>query len=314
MTRRYEPIGELDLYAYADGLLEGDALRRAEIERYLASDAEAAAHVAEIQAQNREIREAYGGALAQPVPDRLMGVLAQPPRNQGRRVTGASAALVLLMVAVGAGWLVGQHDDPDRWALEEFARGAAAQHQVSQHQVSATASGVQAAAASAAGTEPLAWLNERLALEIKAPDLTDEGFALVGKSRVGLSDDGSVQLVYRNDEGTLLSLFLRPRWEERSNPMKVVRSEGVAVHYWLDGPLAFALASNTQGADTEHLAQAVHEAVGRSRLTDPAPNQALSERIPPLHDFGLEGGAMPALSSEPVPVKDRGRAAEPQFN
>jgi anti-sigma factor RsiW len=308
MTRRYEPIGELDLYAYADGLLEGDGLRRAEIECYLASDPEAAAHVAEIQAQNREIREAYGGALAQPVPDRLMGVLARPPRNHGRRLAGAGAAAVVLLAAVGAGWLVGQRDDADRWALEEFARSAAAQHQVS-----ATASGVQPAAASAAGTEPLDWLNERLALEIKAPDLTDEGFVLVGKSRVGLSDDGSVQLVYRNNGGTLLSLFLRPRWEERSNPMEVVRSEGVAVHYWLDGPLAFALASNAQGAETERLARAVHEAVGRSRLADPAASQALSERIPPLHDFGLEGGAMPALSSEPAPLENRD-PAPPQFN
>jgi anti-sigma factor RsiW len=310
---RYEPIGEIDLFAYADGLLEGDALRRAEIERYLASDPEAAAHVAEIQGQNREIREAYGGALAQPVPDRLMAVLAQPPRRQGRRFAWASAAAALLVAAVGAGWLAGQRDDPDRWALEEFARSAAAQHQVSQHQVSATASGVQPAASVAgAGTEPLAWLNERLALEIKAPDLIEEGFALVGKSRVGLSDDGSVQLVYRNDDGALLSLFLRPRWEERSNPMEVVRSEGVAVHYWLDGPLAFALASNAQGTDTERLARAVHEAVGRSRLTDPAPNQALSERIPPFHDFGLEGGAMPALS-DPPPLESRD-PAPPQFN
>lgn len=307
MTRRYEPIGEIDLYAYADGLLEGDTQRRAEIERYLASDREAAAHVAEIQAQNREIREAYGGALAQPVPDRLMGILAQQPRNQGRRVAGACAAALVLLAAVGAGWLVGQRDDADRWALEEFARGAAAQHQVS-----ATASGIQPAAATAAGTEPLAWLNERLALEIKAPDLTEEGFALVGKSKVGLSGDGSVQLIYRNGDGALLSLFLRPRWEERSNPMEVVRSDGVAVHYWLDGPLAFALASDEPGADTERLARAVHEAVGRSRLTDPAANQALSERVPPFHDFGLEGGAIPALS-EPTPLESRDPAS-PQFN
>lgn len=302
---RYEPIGELDLYAYADGLLEGDALRRAEIERFLASDPAAAAHVAEIQAQNREIREAYGSAIAHPVPDRIMAVLTQPPRHQGRRLAAASAAGVLLLAAVGAGWLVGHRDDADRWALEEFARGAAAQHQVS-----ATANGVQPVGGSPSGVEPLAWLNERLALEITAPDLTVEGFALVGKSRVGLSDDGSVQLVYRNDEGALLSLFLRPRWEERSNPMQVVRSDGVAVHYWLDGPLAFALASNAPAADTERLAKAVHESVGRSRLTDPAPSQTLSER--PFYGFGLEGGAVPALSSEPAPGESRDPAA--QFN
>lgn len=303
---RYEPIGEIDLFAYADGLLEGDARRRAEIERHLASDAQAAAFVAEIQAQNREIREAYGGALAQPVPDRLMGVLAQPPRRHGRRLVAASAAAAVLLAAVGGGWLAGQRERADRWALEEFARGAAAQHQVS-----ATASGVQPAAA-VAEVEPLAWLNERLALEIKAPDLSAEGFALVGKSRVGLSDDGSVQLVYRNDEGALLSLFLRPRWEEHANPMEIVRSDGVAVHYWLDGPLAFALASSEPAADTERLARAVHESVGRSRLTDPAAKQTMSERIPPLHELGLDGSAMPTSSSEPVPAQ--GSEPAPQFN
>ena len=93
--------------------------------------------------------------------------------------------------------------------------------------------------------------------------------------------------------------------------MEVVRSDGVAVHYWLDGPLAFALASDKSAADTERLARAVHAAVGRSRLTDPAPKQTLSEGIPPLEDFGREGGAIPALSLEPVPERD---PAAPQFN
>jgi len=307
---RYEPIGEIDLFAYADGLLEGDARRRAEIERYLASDPEAAAYVAEIQAQNRAIREAYGGTLARPVPNRLMGVLAQPPHGYGRRLAGAGAAAALLLAAVGGGWLIGQHDDADRLALQAFARGAAAQHLASQNQVSAGASGVQPAATAAA--EPLAWLNERLALEIRAPDLSPEGFALVGKSRVGQSDDGSVQLVYRDAAGALLSLFLRPRWEERSDPMEVVRSDGVAVHYWLDGPLAFALASDQPEADTERLARAVHEAVGRSRLAEPAPSHALSESIPPLEALGREGG-IPTLSSEPVPF-ETGNQAAPQLN
>jgi anti-sigma factor RsiW len=311
---RYEPIGEIDLFAYADGLLEGDAVRRAEIERYLASDPEAAAHVAEIQAQNREIREAYGSAMAQPVPDRLAAVLVQPRRNYGRRLAGASAAVLVLLAAVVAGWLAGRHDDSDRLALEAFARGAAAQHQVSQHEVSqhhvsAAATGVQPTAA-VADAEPLAWLNQRLALEIKAPDLSAEGFALVGKSRVGPDDDGSVQLVYRN-EGALLSLFVRPRWEERSDPIEVVRSDGVAVHYWLDGPLAFALASDQPPADAERLARVVHEAVGRSRLTDPAPTHVLSQPIPPLDVLGREGG-MPSLSSEPIPFETED--GEPQVN
>ena len=304
MTWRYEPIGELDLYAYADGLLEGDARRRAEIEHYLAGDPEAAALVAEIEAQNREIHEAYAGALAHPVPERLMGALNHPPRGHGRRLFGASAAAAVLLAAGGVGWLAGHHDDPDRWALEQFARGAAVQHQAN-----AGAGGVQPAAVAAAA-EPLAWLNERLAFEIRAPDLTDQGFVLLGKARVGPSDDGSVQLVYSNEQGAQLSLFLRPRWEDRSHAMQVVRSGGVDVHYWLDGPLAFALASNAAGADTERLAQAVHRAVGRSRLTDPAPAQTLSEGLS-LHELGLEGG-MPALSSEPVPVD----AGDPpsQFN
>lgn len=311
MTRRYEPIGELDLNAYADGLLEGDALRRAEIEQYLASDADAAAHVAEIQAQNREIREAYGAAVAQPVPDRVMGALAQDNKNRGRRLVGASAAVVLLGVALGVGWLAGQRDDGDEWALEEFARRAA-----SQHQASSAAGAVQPAGGSSAPVaEPMAWLNQRIALEIRAPDLSAEGFELIAKAMVGPRDDRSVQLVYQDDEGTMLNLFLRPRWEERSSPINVVQSDGVAAHYWLDGPLAFALTSSAPGPDAERLARAVHQAVERSRLADPAPKPILSEGLSQVHGPGAEGRGLPTSSSMPGSLENgRPGAARPQFN
>lgn len=311
MTRRYEPIGELDLNAYADGLLESDAARRAEIEHYLASNAGAAAHVAEIEAQNREIREAYGGALAQPVPERVMGALMQGNKSRGRHPLAASVAVALLGAALGAGWLAGQRADTDEWALEEFARDAA-----TQHQARPTTGGVQSAGASSApATEPMAWLNQRIALEIKAPDLSAEGFDLIAKATVGPSDDRRVQLVYQDDEGSMLNLFLRPRWEEHSSAINVVESDGVAVHYWLDGPLAFALTSNARGTDAERLARAVHEAVERTRLADPAPKPILSEGATQFPRSGAEGDGLPTSSSTPVsPENPRPASSPPQFN
>jgi hypothetical protein len=64
------------LMAYADGEL--DLVARAEIEAAMARDPEVARAVERHRATAEQVRGAYAGVLAEPVPDRLAALVAQP--------------------------------------------------------------------------------------------------------------------------------------------------------------------------------------------------------------------------------------------
>lgn len=275
--KRTEPIGEIDLLAYADGLLEADVVRKEAVERYLSEDAEAAAYVAEIQAQNEEIREFYGPCLLQPVPERLTAALdPKPGGSSGRTLARAAAVAALVVSATAAGWLLGQQAPAGTWALNGFVERAATFHKAA---VTEEATATEAGGKSV--VQALGWLNQRIALELSAPDLATEGFDLVAKESVGPSDDPVMRLVYRRADGAAINLFLRPRWEESESGVGKVESEDVTVLYWLQGPLAFALTTDVGEAEADHLAQSVRTAIERARLNDGAPAMALSPTSSP---------------------------------
>lgn len=73
------------LMAYVDGEL--DAAQRAELEQALAVDEALRVRVAALQSQRRRVAAAFAGALDQPVPERLTGLLAN-----GSAASHASAA------------------------------------------------------------------------------------------------------------------------------------------------------------------------------------------------------------------------------
>jgi len=276
MTRRPEPIQEIDLLAYADGLLEADVARKAEVERYLSEHADAEEFVTEISAQNDDIRAHYGSLLSEPVPEHLTAVLRSEPAQPVRRVLSQVAALAaLLLAATSGGWLLGQKGQDAQWHLSDFVERAATFHH---------AAAIGGAASPAAGgdrmLQPLGWLNQRIALELAAPDLTTDGFNLVAKELLGPEGDPMVRLVYQSADSTTINLFLRPRWEGAGSGVGKADAEDVAVRYWLDGPLAFAMTIDAATPEADHLARAVREAVGRARLNDGVPTMALSPVSP----------------------------------
>ncbi|MGF1592038.1 MAG: anti-sigma factor family protein [Kiloniellaceae bacterium] len=294
MIERYEAIREIDLFAYADGQLEVDLPRKDEVERYLAANPDAAALVAEIRAQNDEIRAHHGAVLREPVPVRLSAVLhgGSAPRS-GRRLAQIAAAVALLVASSLTGWFIGQRDQDAQWALSGFVERAAAVHSGTAADPSATP------AAADAAIQPLGWLNQRIALELTAPDLTGQGFDLMAKEMLGPDSDPMVRLLYQRIDGTAINLFLRPRWDEASSGLGRADAGDVNVLYWLDGPLAFAMTTNAAGVESDQLAVAIREAVERARLSDEAPTMALSPDTPAATQ--ANGAEEPSLLAPVVP-------------
>ncbi|MGF1630343.1 MAG: anti-sigma factor family protein [Kiloniellaceae bacterium] len=297
--KRHESIREIDLLAYADGLLETDLARREEVERYLSKNAKAAAYVDEIRVQNEDLKALYGSVLYDPVPDQLSAVLrAATARPAGRKLAQVAAAVALLLASSWAGWLIGQNGQEDRLGPASFVERAAANHRT----VVAGETAVSAVNGETV-SQPLGWLNRRIALELTTPDLEAYGFSLVAKEKLGPESDPMVRLLYRRSDSTTINLFLRPRWEEASSRIGKAEADEVSVLYWLDGPLAFAMTTSSAGSETDDLGHVVRAAIGRARVNDGVPTMALSpdsgEPAQAIGD-GMPGSLQPIRPDAPM--------------
>lgn len=297
MTRVHEPVREIDLHAYADGLLDADPGRRDEVERYLATHPEAADYVAEIRAQNEAIHAHFDEFLSEPVPDRLAATLHGGPRPLHRKPALQAAVVAALVVAsTVVGWLAGQNDEGRQWALGDFVERAITFHDAAPGALAAPAS------AGTSVVQPLGWLNQRIALELKAPDLTEQGFSLMAKDRLGPKEDAMVRLVYKRPDNTTINLFLRPRWEDSGGEVARSETDDVTAMYWLDGPLAFAMTVEAANPETDNLVRVVRQAIGRARLNEEAPAMVLTPRpgAPMANDAENDRTLVPA----PRPASD----------
>ncbi|MFW5641383.1 MAG: hypothetical protein ACOCY0_01325 [Roseicyclus sp.] len=260
--RHGHPIDDLDLLALADGFLDDDPSRKAEIEAAIARDPAAASRLSDYRAQTAALRAAHAGVLAAPVPERLRAVLEETGGAGARPVLRRAAAGVMVVAAGLGGWLIGQEeDDPARHALlEESYRQFVLR-------------GPEMPLPGDAGGAPeraISWIDDEMAIRLSAPDLSSEGFSLVGKR--GVSDSGGqlVALDYRAPDGRAFSLFIAPRWTDDPGPIVDRERDGVALAYWHDGPLAASLAAHLPSAEARDLAEAVRRAM-RDETTAPPP-------------------------------------------
>lgn len=268
MRRTHDTVTDLDILAYADGLLDGDAARKAIVDTYLAKTPEAARFVEDIREQNIAIRKAYAGALTEPVPERLLGALDEASQPRTSPALRAASMAALVVVAALGGWIVAQQQDQSRLLPAGFIEEVKARHDTGR-QVALQDTAMEAA------TPPLGWLRQTVSLEFEAPDLSGLGYMLVGKQRTDHAGNSAVRLIYRGADDSTINLFLRPRWEPSGQTMARIRDDNVTVHYWLHGPLAFALTSDPDNDKASELAYAIHEATTRPRPSEPDAATAL---------------------------------------
>lgn len=231
------PIGEFDLHAYVDGQL--DTARRAEVEAYLIAQPEAAATVQELRAQNQALHAHYDAVMNEPVPLRLTSTL-QP----WRRPHAIAAALAWLACGLGAGWFA--HSlVPAPAASAVFAQKALAAHVLyvveKRHPVEVPAE---------QEAHLVAWLSKRLDAPIRAPNLQEQGFSLLG-GRLLPGDDVAgnaapmALLMYEAANGERLTLTVkRVPQPQPETGFKVLEQHGSSVFYWIDPNYGYALSGN----------------------------------------------------------------------
>lgn len=230
-------IAEFDLHAYADGQL--DEARRLQIEAHLAHDAGAAENVRAWHEQGEALRALYNPVLNEPVPQRMLA--ARAPRPRWPYFALAAGALGL---SFGLGWIMRAHQVDRSAQIAALPHSAAIAYAVYAPEVRHP---VEVAADQQ--DHLVKWLSKRLGRELKVPVLTQQGFDLVGGRLLPGGKGPVAQFMYQDSKGQRITLYVSRRdAEPRDTAFRFSQEDKIAVFYWIDGTLGYALSAEMDRA------------------------------------------------------------------
>jgi anti-sigma factor RsiW len=223
-------ITETDLHAYADGQL--DDARRVQVEAHLAHDAAAAEHVRVWREQNEALRALYNPVLNEPLPQRLLALGARRRRWPSYAIAAGAMGLGFAL-----GWMAQSHRTDPFVEAAALPRRAAVAYAVYAPEVR------HPVEVGADQQEHLVkWLSKRLGSDLKAPVLTQQGFDLVGGRLLPGGKGPVAQFMYQDAKGQRITLYVSIRdTEPRDTAFRFSQEDKVAVFYWIDGKLGYAL-------------------------------------------------------------------------
>ncbi len=245
-----EHMEDWALHAYADNELSPE--QRAEVEALLAQDTAAARKVEDWRRQRQLLKSAYGGVLDEPVPTHLAATLRRADPSHLRPYLAVAAAILLLLLGGLAGWMLKGETTPV--LVADLGRQALDAHAVYAVEVRHP---VEVRADDEAHLQ--AWLSKRVGAPFAVPDLTAEGYTLLGGRLLAGEDGPAGLLMYENAKGQRLSVLLSAPGTERDTALQVEQRGQLTACTWQDGRLAVAVAGEMAREPMMTLAKAVYE-------------------------------------------------------
>lgn len=265
------PLTEDDIHAFVDGQAAPDKL--AALQARLAQDPAAQATVMKWQQQRNALRGLYEHVLDEPVAATLTAAARQTAAsqqeiNQWWRWGGMAASV---MLAFGVGWFShtawrGEWQNSSSrvamtkaLATQNFVRQASLAHGVYspeiRHPVEVTA---------AEQDHLVQWLSKRVGKPLKIPNLTTQGYELVGGRLLPGEAGARAQFMFQNTAGTRITLYLgavdkAPSGADSRETSFHFAAEGpILSFYWIDRGFGYALAGQVPRDALMKLAEAVY--------------------------------------------------------
>ncbi len=240
-------IEDWALHAYVDGEVPADL--RAEIELRLGQDPELAATVQAWREQKRLIREFYDPVLSEPLPPRLTSVHKQPLSRRIHPLAAMAAAITLLLLGGVAGWFAAHQ-------AISFKADTLVAEALTAHKIY-TAEVRHPVEVGASESDHLAtWLSKRIGHAFKIPDLSAEGYTLLGGRLLAAAGQPAAQLMYEDQSKRRITLFLVANSGDNETAIRIEQAGPLSACYWLDGPLGFAVAGEL---DRDQMMSLAHE-------------------------------------------------------
>jgi len=238
------------LHAYADGELDG--ADRLAIGELLAHDEAARTMLAEIERQKQALKAAYDPVLREPLPPSLAAVLRHRGSRAALPYAAMAAGLALLIAGGSGGWFMAQQTGSAAAAgIADLAIGA---HEVYTVEVRHP---VEVAATEKDHLQ--AWLSKRVGTAFAIPDLSDQGYTLLGGRLLAAGELPAAQLMYEDAGKKRITIFLTANPGQAKAALRVEEKGGLVACYWLDGPLGFAIAGEMDRTRMMQLARVVYE-------------------------------------------------------
>lgn len=247
-----EVIENWALHAYADGELQGE--EKVKIEKLLAGDAEARRVLAEIRAQKAELHKAYDGVLTEDVPPQLLRATKGAPVLKTTRNRWAVAAAVAAMLIGGVAG----------WAIRGLDGGSAVAEALPQRALDAftvyspeTRHPVEVAGADKDHLQM--WLSKRIGVALSIPDLTPQGYTLVGGRLLPDGARAAGLIMYEDAAKRRLVVYVAGNPSHTDQPIKIEQHGPLVTCFWVEPDMVYSMAGPQSQAEMIPLAQAVHE-------------------------------------------------------
>lgn len=246
---------EHELHGYVDGQLPEP--RRAEVEAWLAANPQVAAELADWQRQNEAIRAAFAAEAPVAADASRVAALARSHRRWWLPLsagTAAAAALAVFILGAGAG-VVGTLAFAPRESKAAQALSAAARDNYLIYTRE-----VRHAVEVGADEEAhlVSWLGKRIGSDFSAPDLSSDGFTLVGGRLVPYDGAPGALLMYEDQGGQRLTLLMGRNAGNTETGFLFDHQGPVQTFYWIDGPVGYALSGEIERDRLERISRLVY--------------------------------------------------------
>jgi anti-sigma factor RsiW len=261
------PVGEDDLQALVDGRL---APRRLDVVKaFLEANPPVAAQVAQEVEQREALRARLAFKVREPIPSRLrVAHLARRRSPSIFRPGALAAAAASLAIGLGVGgaggawWAMGQ--GPRAAGEVSLAGDAMAAHRI---YVGERLHPVEVAADQEAHL--VQWLSRRLGKPLAAPDLTPQGYRLMGGRLLPAGGEPAALFMYEDARGGRLTLYARSSSTEERTAFRFETQGEVAAFSWIDRGLSYAVSARAERAQLLAVAEAVYRQAEAASASGP---------------------------------------------
>ena len=249
------PVGDDDLQAWVDRRLPPG--RRDAVEAYLAAHPDVAARLNRYVVQHTGLATALQPKFEEPMPARLR-IDTLLARRRGR-MTGylAKAASFMLVAGLGAvaGWAA------HGWTSQGTQLGTATANAVAAYETFTVEARHPVEVRADEGAHLMQWISNRLERPITPPDLSPLGWRLMGGRILPTAHAPAAQLMYDDDRGTRLTVYVQPMGIE-GEEFRYTQDGDIRTIVWAERRLALAVTGRTSDAVLMAVARRVHDAVG----------------------------------------------------
>lgn len=229
MSRR--EFTERDIHMALDGELPED--ERLEFAAWLEANPEMKAKSLRFEDDRARLRNTLAGILDEPVPGRLTGRVTGEslPSSTGWGRWRMAAAAVLLLALGASGGYFAAHGG---LGMEASAEDKLSEDAIAAHMLYASEQRHAVEVGASDKDHLLTWLSNRLGVTLVAPDLSADGFQLVGGRLLPAGQRSAAMLLYENTEGGRISIYVTAEGAEKSWGIYEAESGGASAIYWLD--------------------------------------------------------------------------------